>query len=63
MLENFVLAILGVPQYRLVTSYNPSNITAQWIYSYAMGPAILILVILAMFTYYAWYKKEDVFST
>lgn len=62
VLENFVLAILGLPQYRLVTAFdpallNPKAITAM---SFVAGPCLLAAVIMLLTIYFSKVKKEKV---
>ena len=62
VLENFVLAILGVPQYRLVTAFDPAllNPKAITVMSFVAGPCLLAAVIILLAVYFSKVKKEKV---
>lgn len=65
ILENFTLAILGMPYYRLVTSFSPNILSpsAITIMRLLVGPALFIVFIITTFAYFRWIKKEKVYST
>ena len=48
ILENYILSILRLEQYRLVVAFDPTSISddAVSVMSFLVGPAILIIVIL-----------------
>ena len=62
ILENFVLAILGVPQYRLVTAFDPNCLSPEVIttMSFVAGPSLLAAVITLLAIYFSKVKKEKV---
>lgn len=64
VLENFILAILHLERYRLVTAFEPSIISADSvnIASFVVGPMLLIIVILLTVIYFKWIKKTDIVS-
>jgi hypothetical protein len=64
VLENFILAALRLEQYRLVTAFEPSTISAEavGISSYIVGPLILILCTLFTVIYFKFIKKMAVVS-
>lgn len=58
-LENFILSVLGVPQYRLVVSFEPTAVASN-VYSpvsAVFGPALLLLVCGAIWLYFAKIRK------
>ncbi|MGV8149893.1 MAG: hypothetical protein ACLKAN_12910 [Alkaliphilus sp.] len=63
MLENFILAILGVPYYRLVTSFLPTTLTpaAITLERLLVGPSILLFFIMITIVYFALIKKEKIY--
>ncbi|MDR0782234.1 MAG: hypothetical protein LBE83_00515 [Propionibacteriaceae bacterium] len=62
ILENFVFAILGVPQYRLVTSFDPTVVVVDSLWSLAVGPGLLCAVIAVTWLAFAVIKREPVFK-
>lgn len=64
IVENFILAILGVPYFRLVTSFDPSSLQASAItvQRLLVGPLLLVLFISGLFWYFHFFKKETIFS-
>ena len=62
ILENFLLAILGVPQYRLVTAFDPNCLSPEVIttMSFVAGPSLLAAVIILLAIYFSKVKKEKV---
>lgn len=64
VLENFTWAILRLPQYRLVTSFEPTAISEDMVslVSSAVGPALLILCILIIWLYFAKVKRKTVYE-
>lgn len=62
VLENFVLAILGVPQYRLVTAFEPACMSPEVItaMSFVAGPSLLTAVIMLLAIYFSKVKKKKV---
>lgn len=61
-LENFVLSILGVPQYRLVIAFAPDCLSPELItaLSFIVGPSLLTAVITLLAIYFSKGKKEKV---
>lgn len=62
ILENFILSILGVPQYRLITSFDPTSLSESMITanSFLMGPMILSIIILGVWIYFAKIKHTAI---
>ena len=62
ILENFILAILGVPQYRLVTAFDPALLNPKTIttMSFVAGPALLAVVIMLLAIYFSKVKQKKV---
>jgi hypothetical protein len=63
ILENFILSVLGVPFFRLVTSFDPNtlDIGAVTTERLLIGPIILIIIISAYLVYFTRFKKESIF--
>lgn len=58
ILENFVLSILGMPEYRLVTAFDPTILSLKTISpSFAVGPILVCAMILLILLYFS--KKKD----
>lgn len=64
ILENFILAVLRLEQYRLVTAFEPSTISADAVGlpSFIVGPLLLIIVISLTVIYFKWIKKTAIVS-
>jgi len=64
ILENFILAILGIPQYRLVTSFEPTSLSSEVITTWSMlaGPGLLVLVAGLMWVYFARIRQQKVYE-
>lgn len=64
ILENFILAVLGLEKYRLVTAFEPSTISAAAIEpaSFIVGPLLLTTIILFVGIYFRCIKKTTVVS-
>ncbi|BBF42406.1 hypothetical protein lbkm_1088 [Lachnospiraceae bacterium KM106-2] len=64
LLENFLFSVLGKPEYRLVTSFDPSCIDFHriTIQSMLVGPAIAIILTAAIYIYVIKIKKHDPFQ-
>ena len=62
ILENFILAVLRLEKYRLVTAFEPSIISADAVSptSFIVGPLLLIAVISLAVIYFKWIKKTAV---
>lgn len=65
MLENFTLAVLQIPQYRLVTSFEPTSLSASSISTLSMltGPGLAILFIVIFVFYFAKLKKVTIYPS
>lgn len=63
ILENFTLAVLGVPYYRLVTSFNPNNLTpsAVSVPRLLVGPFLLVFLTILIIIYFKWIKKASLY--
>lgn len=64
ILENFVLAVFQMEQYRLVTAFEPSTISANAVSlsSFIVGPLLLIIIISLTVIYFKWIKKTTIVS-
>lgn len=65
ILENFVLSVLGTPQYRLATSFEPGRLALTDInkLSLLVGPLLLILFIILLVFYFKKVKKMTVYPS
>lgn len=65
VLENYVLSILQVPQFRLVTSFEPSTISFVDLgpFSVIVGPALAILFIFGLYYYFTKIKKQTIYPS
>lgn len=65
ILENYLLSILQIPQYRFVTAFEPRSLSFADISPYAVlaGPGIAILFILAVYYYFAKIKKQTIYPS
>lgn len=59
VLESFTLAVLNVPEYRLVTAFEPACISNKAIsaLSFVVGPALLLFVTVLLLFFYSRFKK------
>lgn len=64
ILENFILSILGLPQLRLVTAFDPTTVTSRDIsvLSFIVGPTLAILFTVLYVIYMKYKKKESIYS-
>ncbi|MET3507263.1 hypothetical protein [Halalkalibacter oceani] len=64
ILENFTLAIFGLPYFRLVTSFEPSILSDEVVTfdRLLVGPALLLLFILGLIAYFTYVKKESIYQ-
>ena len=64
ILENFILAIMGLEKYRLVTAFDPTAVTAKSITtgSFIMGLLLISVVIVAVYLYFGKKKRIPVFK-
>ena len=62
VLESFVLAILSIPEYRLVTAFEPTCISSKAVsvLSFVVGPVLLINVTALIAAFYARFKKMKI---
>ena len=62
ILENYILSILRLEQYRLVVAFDPTSISddAVSVMSFLVGPAILIIVILLSVFFLSKVRKNAV---
>lgn len=60
ILENFILAILQLEQFRLVTAFSPNSISPSSVsfLSFIVGP-ILLIIVMFLFIVYQRKKKND----
>jgi hypothetical protein len=60
--ENFILSILNFPEFRLVTSFNPTVLTADTISFGSMlgGPVLLVCMNIVVFMLFVYRKQEHV---
>lgn len=65
ILENFILSILGIPQYRLVTAFDPTAVFLSEIngYSFVAGPLLLVLLMIFLVFYFKGIKKMTVYPS
>ena len=63
VLENFALSILGFPEYRLVTAFEPTSLSTQSINagSFLVGPLLLCGVMGLIILYYGKVKKRSIY--
>ncbi|WP_227395971.1 hypothetical protein [Jeotgalibacillus aurantiacus] len=64
VLENFILSILGVPFYRLSTSFGPHTLSqdAITVPRLLTGPIILIVMIIVVYLYFKYIKKVSIYE-
>ena len=64
ILENFILSVLRVPQYRLVTSFDPTIVDEKMITVFSMiaGPMIAILFIGLIVIFNSKIKKNLIYK-
>ena len=64
ILENFILSVLRVPQYRLVTSFDPTIVDEKMITVFSMiaGPMIAILFIGLIVVFNSKIKKTLIYK-
>lgn len=65
ILENFILSVLGIPQYRLVTAFEPSSLNLSAIngFSFVAGPLLLVLLMVFLVFYFKRIKKMTVYPS
>lgn len=63
ILENFLWAVLGLPQYRFVTAFEPTSLSVNAVQpaSFVVGPLFLCLVMVLVVVYYRTLKKRSVY--
>lgn len=62
ILENFILSILYLPGYRLVTSFEPTSISGVSFVSLLTGPFLAIAAIILFVLYMSFIKKSSVYT-
>lgn len=64
ILENFSFSILGKPEYRLITSFEPTAMAEERIslLSSAVGPVLLIVFIIVFWVFLAKIKRKTVYE-
>ena len=64
ILENFIFAILLLPQFRLVTSFEPDSVSSELFTPWAplVGPAVLILVTSALWLVFAKVRRLAIYE-
>lgn len=65
ILENFILSVLRIPQYRLVTAFDPTSLTLSSInaFSFIVGPVLLMIVMIVLIVYFKKVKKMTVYPS
>lgn len=65
ILENFILSVLGIPQYRLVTAFDPTAVSSSVIngYSFLGGPLHLAILMVLLLVYFKRIKKMTVYPS
>lgn len=60
MLENFLLAILNVPYFRLITSFDPSSLSSSVIHTHRLliGPILLIVFTSGFILYFKFIRGK-----
>lgn len=63
-ISHYILSILGVPYYSLITSFDPSTLAANAISIERLlaGPTLLLLVIVCTLTYFSKIKKAKIYE-
>ncbi len=64
ILENFILSIMGLENYRLVTAFEPTTVSAQSITagSFIIGLLLISIVIVVVWLYFGKKKHTPVFK-
>lgn len=64
ILENFFWAILGMPELRFVTAFEPTSLSALAVHaaSFAVGPALMCIVIGMVALFYQKVKKRSIYQ-
>ena len=59
ILESFILAILSIPEYRLVTAFEPTCVSSEAVsvLSFIVGPVLLLTATVLLACFYAKFKK------
>lgn len=65
ILENFILSVFGMPQYRLVTAFEPGRNDSLDVSSLSLmaGPLLLILFMIILVFYFKKVKKMTVYPS
>lgn len=63
-ISHYILAILGVPYYSIITSFDPSSLAAKAISieRLLVGPILLILTIICVLIYFSTVKKAKIYE-
>ena len=64
ILENFILSVMGLENYRLVTAFEPTTVSAQSITagSFIMGLLLISIAIMTIWLYFGKKKRIPVFK-
>jgi hypothetical protein len=64
ILENFLFAILRIPQYRLVTSFEPTVVSEKSVslFSLAVGPILIVGFTMLLWLFFAKVKRKSVYG-
>lgn len=63
-ISHYILALLGVPYYSIITSFDPSTLAmnAISIERLLVGPTLLLLIIFCTLTYFSKIKKAKIYE-
>lgn len=64
ILENFILSILSVPEYRLVTAFDPTVVVSERIsaLSFVVGPGLVCILIFFLWLYLGKMKGVSIYK-
>lgn len=60
ILENFILSILHLERYRLVVAFDPLTVASPSVFSFIVGPVLLLLIISLTVLFFTKIKKNTV---
>ncbi len=65
ILENFILSVLHIPQYRLATSFDPETLDMGSLHAFSLvgGPLLAVLFIMFLLFYFKKVKKMTVYPS
>lgn len=63
ILENFILSVIGIPQYRLGTAIEPTGLSSINGFSFIVGPLLLILFMVCLVFYFKKVKKLTIYPS